>query len=146
MSRNGETVTFNITYYAVFKNNRNILEELHILLAPDEQHSKVFTEIPRIGFKNGKILKDHLAKSVLPKIDVAYNSGPCCGKWPPCELCKVMKKASTFKKRNSDEIYHIHKPFNCNSKNTVYLIECNQCWKQYTVTSKTKFRYRDNNF
>ena len=28
----------------------------------------------------------------------------------------------------------------CNSKNTAYLIECNQCWKQYTGSSKTKFR------
>ena len=60
MSRNDERVTFNITYYPVFKNIRNILEELHILLVPDEQHRKVFTNIPRIGFKNGKSLKDHI--------------------------------------------------------------------------------------
>ena len=57
-----------------------------------------------------------------------------------------MKKTSTFKKRNSNEIYHIHQALNCNSKNTVYLIECNQCWKQYTGSSKTKFRYRANNY
>ena len=119
MSRNDERVTFNITYYPVFKNIRNILEELHILLAPDEQHSKVFTDIPRMGFKNGKSFKDHLVRSALPKIDVADNSGLCSGKRPPPELCKLMKKTSTFKKRNSDEISHIHKPLNCNSKNTV---------------------------
>ena len=107
MSRNDDRVTFNITYYPVFKNIRIVLEELHILLAPDEQHRKVFTDIPRIGFKNGKSLKDHLVRSVLPKIDVAGNSGPCGGKRPPCELCKLMKKTSTFKKRNSDETYHI---------------------------------------
>ena len=53
-----------------------------------------------------------------------------------------MKKTSTFKKQSSDKIYHILKPLNCNSKNTVYLIECNQCWKQYTGSSKTKFCYR----
>ena len=146
ISRNDERVTFNITYYPVFKNIRKSLEELHILLAPDEQHRKVFTDIPRIGFKNGKSLKDHLERSVLPKIDVAGNSGPCGEKRPPCELCKLMKKTSTFKKRNSDEIYHIHKPLNCNSKNTVYLTECNQCWKQYTGSPKTKFRYRANNY
>ena len=35
---------------------------------------------------------------------------------------------------------------NCSSKNTVYLIECNQCWKQYTISSKTKFRYRTNGY
>ena len=49
MSRHDGRVTFNITYYPVFKNIRIILEELDILLAPDEQHRKVFTNIPRIG-------------------------------------------------------------------------------------------------
>ena len=126
--------------------NRIILEELHIFLAPDEQYRKVCTDIPRIGFKNGKSLKDHLVRSVLPKKDVAGNSSPCGGKRPPCELCKLMKNTSTFKKQNSDEIYHIQKPLNCNSKITVYLIECNQCWKQYTGSSKTKFHYRANNY
>ena len=91
MSRNDGRVTFNITYYPVFKNIRIVLEELHILLA-------VFTDIRRIGFKNDKTLKDHLVRSVLPKIDVADNSGPCTGKRLPCELCKLMKKTSTFKK------------------------------------------------
>ena len=140
------TVTFNITYYPVFKNIRTVWEELHILLAPDEQHRKVFTNIPRIGYKNGKSLKDHLVRSVLPKIDVAGNSGPCSGKRPPCELCKLMKKSSAFKKWNSDEAYHIHQALNCDSKNTWYLIECNQCWKQCTGSSKTEFRYRANNY
>ena len=40
MSRNEDTVTFDITYYLafmVFQNIRNILEELHILLAPDDR-------------------------------------------------------------------------------------------------------------
>ena len=92
ISRNDDRVTFSITYYPVFKNIRRAEEELHILLAPDEQHSKVFTDIPRIGFKNGKSLKDYLVRSVLSKIDVAGNSGPCGGKRPPCELCKLMKK------------------------------------------------------
>ena len=129
MSRNDD--------YPVFKNIRIILEELHILLTWHEQHRKGFTDIPRIGFKNGISLKDHLVRSVLPKIDVAGNSGPCGGKRPPHKLCKLMKKTSTFKERNSDEIYQIHKPLHCNSKNTLYLTECNHCWKHYTGSSKT---------
>ena len=144
MSRNDDRVTFNIMYYPVFKNIRIILEELHLLLTPDERQRKVFTDIPRIGFKNGKSLKDHLVRSVLPKIDVACNSGPYGRKRPPCELCKLMKKNLTFKKRNSEEIYRIHKPLNCNSKNKVHLIKCIQCWKQYTGSSKTKFRHEAN--
>ena len=57
-----------------------------------------------------------------------------------------MKKTSTFKKWNSDEIYHIQKSLDCNSKITVYLIEFNQCQKQYTGSFKTKFHFRANNY
>ena len=35
-------LTFNITYYPVFQNVRNILQELHILLTPDKERKKVF--------------------------------------------------------------------------------------------------------
>ena len=89
-SGNDYRVTFNITYYPVFKNIR---------IVSDEQHRKVFTDIPRIGFKSGKILKDDLVRSVLPKIDVAGNSGPCCEKRPPCESCKLMKKLLFLKSK-----------------------------------------------
>ena len=33
-------LTFNITYYPVFQNVRSILQELHILLTPDQEHKK----------------------------------------------------------------------------------------------------------
>ena len=49
MSRNDDIVTFNITYYLIFKSIRNILEEFHSLLAPDEQHRNVFRDILIIG-------------------------------------------------------------------------------------------------
>ena len=62
MSRNDDRVTSNITYRSVFKSIRIILEELHFLLAPVKQHRKVFTDISRTGCKNGKSLKDHLAR------------------------------------------------------------------------------------
>ena len=50
-------LTFNITYYPVFQNIRNILQELHLLLAPDKEHKKVFPDVPVVGFSNGKSLK-----------------------------------------------------------------------------------------
>ena len=40
-----------------------MLQELNISIAPYEQHKKVFTDIPRINFKNG--LKYDLVKSIL---------------------------------------------------------------------------------
>ena len=47
-------LTFNITYYPVFQNIKNILQEIHLLLAPDKEHKKVFPNVPVVGFRNGK--------------------------------------------------------------------------------------------
>ena len=52
-------LTFSITYYPVFQNVRNILQELHILLTPDQEYKKIFQDSPVVGFHNGKSLKDH---------------------------------------------------------------------------------------
>ena len=45
-------ITFNITYHPVFRNVWKILEELHVILASDEGHKKVFPDVPMNGFKN----------------------------------------------------------------------------------------------
>ena len=60
-------LTFNITYYPVFQNIRNILQEIHLLLAPDKEHKKVFLNVPVAGFCNGKGLKDYLVRAPLPR-------------------------------------------------------------------------------
>ena len=52
-------LTFNITYYPVFQNIENILQELHLLLAPDKEHKKVFLDAHVVRFRNGKSLKDY---------------------------------------------------------------------------------------
>ena len=50
-------ITFNITYHPVFRNVWKMLEELNVILASDDGHKKVFSDIPMIGFKNNKSLK-----------------------------------------------------------------------------------------
>ena len=59
-----QNLTFNITYYPAFQNVRAIMEELHILLTLNKEHKKVFPNVPVIGFRNGKILKDYLVSSI----------------------------------------------------------------------------------
>ena len=71
---NQKKLTFNITYYPVFQNVRNILQELHILLTPDEEHKKAFQDIPVVGFRNGKGVKDHLVRAKLPNVEIAGRS------------------------------------------------------------------------
>ena len=62
-------LTFNITYYPIFRNVRSIMEELHILLTPNKEHKKVFSDVSVVGFRSGKSLKDYLVKAKLPKLD-----------------------------------------------------------------------------
>ena len=70
-------LTFNITYYPAFQNIKTILEELQILLAPDKEHQKVFPNVPIVGFRNGKCLKDHLVRASLPILNNTLGSEPC---------------------------------------------------------------------
>ena len=44
-----------------------ILQELNLLWAPEKEHKKVFPNLPAVGFRNGKNLKDYLVKAALPK-------------------------------------------------------------------------------
>ena len=78
-------LTFNITYYPAFQNVRSLLQELQILLAPDEENKKIFPKVPIVGFRNGKSLKGHLVRAVLPKMDNAGRSEPC--RKGTCQVC-----------------------------------------------------------
>ena len=70
-------LTLNITYYPVFQNIRNILQELHLLLAPDKEHKKVFPNVLVVGFRNGKSLEDYLVRAVLPRTNETRRCEPC---------------------------------------------------------------------
>ena len=142
-------ITFNLTYYPAFQNVKKILAELHLLLTPDVAHKTVFTNVPTIGFKNDRSLKDHLVRAVLPKIDAEGRSKPCGGKKRSCEVCKSVNDTSHFKRRDTDKTFNILKgPLDCNSNHVIYLFECKQCQYRfpYAGSTKTKFRHRINNY
>ena len=70
-------LTFNITYYPVFRNVRGIMEELHILLTPNKEHKKVYPDVLIVAFRDGKSLKDYLVRAKLPKLDESGRCEPC---------------------------------------------------------------------
>ena len=70
-------ITFNITCHPVFGDVRKIFEELHVILASDDGHKKVFPGVPMIGFKTNKNMKAHLARSQQPDLDELGRSKPC---------------------------------------------------------------------
>ena len=66
---------------------------IHLLLTPNEKHSRVFHNVPFVGFKRCKSLKDILVRARLP----TGNKGPgescsCDGERCGVILLKVLKR------------------------------------------------------
>ena len=57
-----------------------------------------------------------------------------------------MKEKCTFKSKHPHKVHKVNKKYNCNSKVVVYLIGCQICGEQYNSSTKTKFRFRVNNY
>ena len=111
-------LTFNSNCYSAFQNVRAIMEELNILLNPNKEHKKVFPNVPVIGFRNGKSLKDFLLRATLPKLN---GSGRCepCGK-KTCLVCHSISTATTCTTETCQEIQS--GPLICDSKNDSMVI------------------------
>ena len=137
-------LTFNITNNPVFQNIIKILQELHLLLAPDKEHKKVFPDVPVVGFRNGKSLKDYLVRAALPKTNKTRRCEPCGKK--PCLVCNSIKTTTTFTTEAFGEIFKIQGgPLNCNSEKVVCTVSmCGEA--PYVGKAKIKFRYRFNNY
>ena len=96
------------------------------MLTPEAQHRKVFPEVPIVGFKRGKRLKDLLVRSKVP-VD-----GKSCGcQRKRCEVCTFLEGKSTFTNKEGSDSYKIREGLHldCNSENVVYLITCKKCKK-----------------
>ena len=119
-------MTFNITYYPVFQNVRNILQELNIFLTPDQEYKKVFQDVPVVGFRNGKCLKYHLIRAKLPNVETTGGS-ESFGKGN-CQVCYFIRNTDAFTTIASSEKFKIQgRILNCNSQKVVYLLKCRIC-------------------
>ena len=138
-------LTLNITYHPAYARLRETLTRIQILLAPNEEHRKVFPNIPVVGFRNGKSLRDILVRAKLPQKKVTEGgSNGCKGK--RCEVCNYITPCSSFSDKNKQNVYNIKSNLNCNSKMVVYLVSCKTCNMQYVGSTSTKFRLRFNNY
>ena len=121
------------------------MEKLQILLAPDKEHKKLFPEVPIGGFRNGKSLKDYLARAALPKRDNDRGS-ESCGKGT-CQVCDHIITTNTFTTKAHGEVFKIQSgPYNCNLEKGLYLLRCKICNDTpYVGKTKTKFRLQFDN-
>ena len=139
------TLVFNITYYLIFLKLKNMLFKIHFLLTLDREHRKVFENVPIIGFKKGKNLKDILVRAKVPPLKTEKDFYGPCNK-PRCEIRKDVTKTHQFEPSSTKCIYSIRpQNLNCTSKNVVYLFTCKTYHKQYTGSTE-EFRSRFNNY
>ena len=138
-------ITLNISYHPAYQGLNRILRKIHVILAFDKEHEKVFRDMPIVGFRRGKSLKDMLVRAkVPPLIRENGNSEPCSGK--RCRICPFIENSTTFAGMDGTN-YDIRQPkLNCNSSNVVYLLSCKACGIQYVGSCTTKFRLRFNNY
>ena len=144
-SRKSNKLTLNIVYHPSYKHLTRILRKLHVILTFDNDHQRVFEDVPLVGFRRGKSLKDILVRAKVPPLEgIKGKSESCSGK--RCGVCPYIQNTSEFTSKEGKK-YNIRKPnLNCNSTNVVYLLSCKTCGVQYVGSCATKFRYRFNNY
>ena len=142
--KNEDKIVLNISYHPSHAQLKVIMTRIHLLLTPDNEHNKVFRDVPIIGFRRARSLKDILARAKVPQIKNKGWCGPCKG--PRCEICKHIAPTRNFTSSTTKHTYKI-RPENQNfrSENVVYLISCKTCHKQFTG-SLQEFRARFHNY
>ena len=100
-----QKLTLKNTYYPTFENVRAIVEELHILLTPNNEHKKVFLNMLVIGLQKDKSLKDFLVRATLPKLNRRRRCESCGKK--TYLVCDSITTATTFTEEASQETFKI---------------------------------------
>ena len=138
-------LTLNIVYHPVFRNLSKLLNKIHILLACDKEHHRVFPSTPVVGFRRGKSLKDMLVRAKVPELGEKVGKSEAC-KGKRCGVCPFINQGSEFFGKDGKRYTIRDNRINCNSINVVYLLSCKACGIQYVGSCTTKFRLRFNNY
>ena len=137
-------LTFNFTFYPPFQHVRSILQELQMLLVPDQNHKKVFLGVPIMGFRNGNSLKDCLVIAVLPNMGNTGDSEPC--EKGSCQVCDHIITTNTFATKTCGEILKIQSG-TLNSKKFLFQMRYKIFdGTLYVRNAKIKFHLRFNNY
>ena len=70
-------ITFNDTYYPVYRKLKSILKNLHAIQACNEEHQKLFPNVTITGFTNSKNLRELLVRAILSDIVEVGKSKLC---------------------------------------------------------------------
>ena len=130
------------------KKVHSIIKNAHPILQNDEEHRKVFSEIPMVSYRRAKSLSDILVRAKVPKEQVPSDWG-CrgCNGRSDCKVCQAITDNTHFASNVTGQTFEIRGgPYHCNSKDIVYLMECKTCAIQYVGSCVKKKKNSDNRF
>ena len=144
---NKDRVVFSIKYDPRLPSLSKIVQKHHrTMVEEDPRLKEIFKQPPMIAYKRHRNLKDMLIRSKVPKVS---NSRPKrnlkgmkkCG---ICVICPYIKEGRKIKSTATNYSKEINQKVDCNSENTIYLIECNKsnCRQQYVGCSDQPFKLR----
>ena len=115
------------------------------MVAQDQHLEEAFKEPPIIAYKRNRNIKETLIRAKITKQMARpkriLKGMKRCGK---CKSCPFIKEGRSIK---ADKFtWSINKPFNCNSSNVVYLLECNKqnCNLRYIGETQRQLKERIN--
>ena len=99
----------------------------------------VFQNIPVVGFRRRKSLKDVLVRAKLPE-KVSGGMYCKCGR-KRCAVCQYITTGNPFPNSENCRNFSVRSgSLDCNSKLVVYLVRCKTCCNQYVGSASTKCR------
>ena len=121
---------------------RNILKKYDTWL--DKTKKDIKSMDIQIVYRKARNLKQLLVKGKITSTPHMLGYSTNCNK--PCVTCPRMNTSNTITSRNNVS-YKIQGKFNCQSRYTVYVMECTLCKKQYvgetTQTINSRFRLHE---
>ncbi len=136
-----------VTYHpALSRKLYDVINNNHNILTVDEEHRRVFSQVPMVSFRRAKTIKDVLVRSKLKTEEFQQGSCNKCHR-SNCLVDNFLDESNTFTNAKGDRIFNIRKGhLYCNSRFVVYKIRCRTCGLQYVGSTITKFRERFNNY
>ena len=136
-----------MTYHpALSRKIYNILKDNQNILTCNEEHQRIFSEVPMVSFRRAKTIKDILVRSKLKMDSFEQGSSNKCNR-KNCMVDRSIDTSKVFSDSKGERTFELRKGFlNCNSKFVVYKLGCRICGVQYIGSTITKFRERFNNY
>ena len=95
---NNRRPVFVLKYHpALTKKVHDIVRNLHTILLCDEEHRRVFADMPLVAFRRTKSLSDILVRAAVPKAldQTEIGCRGCHGRWD-CEVCDMIQRSHQF--------------------------------------------------